>query len=104
MFQRGKGVGGTHDRTNSGAEERCGGEDGHSKSTLLGGEEIRDGTTKMKRSIVSSVLNKSLQTSYTNPALVRGLDPAVPAKNLKMMSVQMFWEAMTAPLKMVNKM
>jgi hypothetical protein len=45
----GEGSGGAHDRTNSGAEERCGGEDGHSESTLFSGEQIRDGTTKNEK-------------------------------------------------------
>lgn len=96
---------GTYDGTNGRAEERCGGEDGHSESTLFSGEEIRDGSTEKNEKFdgeLSSSPNR-LQTWYTNPAFVNGLDPAVPARKRSMMSVQMFCEAMTAPLKIVNK-
>lgn len=88
----------THNRTDSRSEKRCGSKDGHAQTSLSSVKDIRYGTASLHRQRRDPYKQRGQLT------LVRGLDPAVPARNRRMIKVQMFCEAITPPLKMVKRM
>ena len=83
-------------------EEGCATKDCHAQSALGTVEEIRDGTSVSFIGTDEARVRdrRGDQTAY--PAFVRGELPAVPAKNLKIIRVQIFCDATTPPLKTVN--